>query len=271
MTNRLDKTFSALKAQGRKALVTYTMAGDPSAETSLAILHELAKTVDILEIGVPFSDPMADGPTIQAAGLRALAQGMTLKGVLDIVQQFRSKNNDTPIVLMGYFNPIMQYGVAKFMKDTKGLGVDGLIVADMPPEEAPEIVPEAQQNGLHFIRFLTPTTDTARLSTILKDAGGFLYYVSIAGITGTASADPARVGQHVASIRQSTDVPIIVGFGIKTPEDAASMAAIADGVVVGSALVQSVADHAADPRLAAKIGDQAAALAGALKPAKNVA
>lgn len=267
--NRLDATFAALKSEGRKALVTYTMAGDPDAATALAILHELAKSVDILEIGVPFSDPMADGPTIQAAGLRALEQGMTLKGVLDMVQQFRSKNNDTPIVLMGYFNPILKYGVAKFMKDCNMLGVDGLIVADMPPEEAPEIVPEAQQNGLHFIRFLTPTTDEKRLATILKDAGGFLYYVSIAGITGTASADPARVGAHIVGIRKATDIPIIAGFGIKTPEDANAMAAIADGVVVGSALVQTVADHAKDAGLPAKVGAQAAKLAEALTPARH--
>jgi tryptophan synthase alpha chain len=214
---------------------------------------------------------MADGPTIQAAGLRALAQGMTLQGVLQMVQQFRSKNNGTPIVLMGYFNPILKYGVAKFMKDCKALGVDGLIVADMPPEEAPEIVPEAQQNGLHFIRFLTPTTDEARLSTVLRDASGFLYYVSIAGITGTASADPARVGAHIAGIKRSTDLPIIAGFGIKTPADATAMAAIADGVVVGSALVQTISDNTADPALPAKIGDQAALLAAAMTPARNVA
>lgn len=269
--NRLDKTFAALRADGRKAFVTYTMAGDPSAPVSLEILQELAKSVDILEIGMPFSDPMADGPVVQAAGLRSLEQGTTMATVLEIVQQFRSKNNDTPIVLMGYFNPILKYGVSKFSKDCSELGVDGLIVADMPPEEGEEIVPQLQQNGIHFIRFLTPTTDDKRLATILKDAGGFLYYVSIAGITGTASADPARVGAHIARIKETTDIPIIVGFGIKTPQDAASMAGIADGAVVGSALVQTVADHRADPALPVKVGTQAAALAEAVARIKKAA
>ena len=269
--NRLDQTFAALKTQGRKALVTYTMAGDPSPAASLAILHELAKSADILEIGMPFSDPMADGPTVQMAGLRALEQGVGIKQVFDLVQQFRSKNSATPIVLMGYFNPILKYGIAKFMKDCKDLGADGLIVADIPPEEGAELVPEAQQNNLHFIRFLTPTTDAPRIGKILKDASGFLYYVSIAGITGTVSADAGKVARHIAELRKATDLPIVVGFGIKTPEDAASMAADADGVVVGSALIQTIVDNIADPALPAKLGKQAAALASALTPAKNVA
>lgn len=269
--NRIDQTFATLKGEGRKALITFTMAGDPDTETSLEILHRLAENADILEIGMPFTDPMADGPAIQAAGLRALAGGMSLKGTLDIVQKFRSKNTQTPIVLMGYFNPILSYGPDKFINDCSNLSVDGLIIVDLPPEEADEMAPKAQQKNIAFVRLLTPTTDTTRLGAVLKDASGFLYYVSIAGITGTASADPARVGAHIAEIRRSTDIPIIAGFGIKTPADAAAMAAIADGVVVGSALVQTVADNAADPALPTKIGDQAALLAAALTPARNVA
>lgn len=269
--NRLDATFSSLKDQGRKALVTYVMAGDPSPETSLEILHELARSADVLEIGLPFSDPMADGPAIQAAGLRALDQGITTHKVFSLVQQFRSKNATTPIVLMGYFNPVLKYGIDKFMSDCNAIGVDGLIIVDIPPEEGEELVPQAQQNNLRFIRLLTPTTDEKRLKTVLKDAGGFLYYVSIAGVTGTASADPAKVGRHIAEIKKTTDLPIVAGFGIKTPEDARAMAAIADGVVVGSALVQTVADNLSDSALPAKIGTQAAALAAALPDDKNVA
>ncbi len=269
--NRLDATFAKLKEQGRKALVTYVMAGDPNPDMSMDIVHALAKSADIIELGMPFSDPMADGPAIQAAGLRALDQGVTMVKVLEFVQQFRSKNSDTPIVLMGYFNPILKYGITKFMNDCKDLGVDGLIVVDIPPEEGNEIVPEAQQNDLRFIRLLTPTTDEARLKTVLKDASGFLYYVSIAGITGTASADPAKVGQHLTQIKRGTDLPIVVGFGIKTPEDARSMASVADGVVVGSALVQTIADNIKDPKLAGKLGEQAASLAAALGPRKNAA
>lgn len=269
--NRLDQTFSTLRQQRRKALVTYTMAGDPSPGVSLSILHELAKSADVLEIGMPFSDPMADGPAIQAAGLRALDQGMGVHATFELVQQFRSKNSGIPIVLMGYFNPVLRYGISKFMNDCKRFGVDGLIIVDIPPEEGLEIVPEAQQNNICFIRLLTPTTDEARLKTVLKDASGFLYYVSIAGVTGTASADPAKVGRHIAEIKKTTDLPIVAGFGIKSPEDARAMSAIADGVVVGSALVQAIADQADDPGLPAKIGAQAASLAGALTQGKNAA
>jgi tryptophan synthase alpha chain len=269
--NRIETTFQSLAKDNRKALVTYMMAGDPDLETSLGIATALAESADILEIGMPFTDPMADGPAIQAAGLRALGQGVTIKKVFDLVQQFRSKNQTTPIVLMGYFNPVLSYGIPKFLSDCKMFGVDGLIIVDIPPEEGTEIVPEAQQNGLCFIRLLTPTTDEARLSKILKDASGFLYYVSIAGITGTASANPAIVGRHIAQIKKSTDLPIVAGFGIKTPADAQAMSAIADGVVVGSAIVQNIGDMAQDPALATKIGQQAAALAEALRPAKNAA
>lgn len=238
--NRIDQTFAKVKAEGRKALVTFTMAGDPDPATSLAILERLAESADILEIGMPFTDPMADGPAIQAAGLRALSAGMTMAKTLDIVQQFRSKNADTPIVLMGYFNPILSYGIDNFMNDCSVLGVDGLIVVDLPPEEADEIAPKAQQRNIAFIRLLTPTTDEARLATVLRDASGFLYYVSITGVTGTATADPTKVGAHIAAIKKHTNLPIVAGFGIKTPADVSAMAAIADGVVVGSALVDKI-------------------------------
>lgn len=266
--NRIDRTFAGLKAANRKALVTFTMAGDPDERTSLAILEQLADSADILEIGMPFSDPMADGPAIQAAGNRALYNGMTLAGTLNIVQQFRSKNQDTPIVLMGYFNPVLCYGIDKFLNDCSALGIDGLIIVDVPPEESDEIAPKAQQKNIAFIRLLTPTTDEARLGKILKDASGFLYYVSIAGVTGTASADPAKVGAHIATIKKHTNLPIIAGFGIKTPADAAAMGEIADGVVVGSALVQAIENAPAGADLAQILGTQAAALAAALKQKK---
>jgi tryptophan synthase alpha chain len=263
--SRIARAFAKVRAEGRKALVTFTMAGDPDKATSLAILERLAGSADILEIGMPFTDPMADGPAVQAAGLRALAAGATMAGTLDIVQQFRSKNQDTPIVLMGYFNPVLFYGVEKFCNDCKNIGVDGLIIVDVPPEEAAEIAPKAQQNGIAFIRLLTPTTDEARLGKILKDAGGFLYYVSIAGVTGTASADPARAGAHIAKIRKHTQLPIVAGFGIKTPADAAAMGEIADGIVVGSALVQEIEKAPAGADLPERLGARADALAAALR------
>lgn len=265
--NRIDETFARLKAEGRKALVTFTMAGDPDAQTALDILFKLADSADILEIGMPFSDPMADGPAIQAAGLRALDGGMTIAGVLDIVRQFRSKNSKTPLVLMGYFNPLLKYGIDKFTFECKELGVDGLIVVDIPPEEAEELAPKAQQNGLALIRLVTPTTDEARLTRILQGASGFLYYVSITGVTGTASADPAKVGTHISSVKKQTALPVVAGFGIKTPADAAAMAKIADGVVVGSALVQTVAENLEQAGLAENLANQAAALKAALKAA----
>lgn len=263
--NRIDTCFSALKAAGKKALVTFTMAGDPDEKTSLEILHTLAQKADILEIGMPFTDPMADGPVIQAAGLRALAGGTTLKSTLFIVQQFRSKNKDTPIVLMGYFNPVLQYGVDKFINDCKELGVDGLIIVDIPPEEAGEIAPKAQQNNIAFIRLLTPTADQSRLDKILGVASGFLYYVSVAGITGTASADPKVVGAHIASIKKQTSLPVVAGFGIKTPQDAKAMAAVADGIVVGSALVQTIENAGEKHTLAKDLEEQAAALLEAIR------
>ncbi len=262
--NRIDKVFDSVKHDGRKALITFTMAGDPDAASSLSILENLAQHADIIEIGMPFTDPMADGPAIQAAGLRALDAGMTLRGVFDLVQKFRSKNTDTPIVLMGYFNPLLKYGVEAFAKDCKAFGVDGLIIVDIPPEESNEIAPALRQNGLVQIRLLTPTTDAARLPHILNGAGGFLYYVSIAGVTGTASADPAKVSAHIAQIKKSTDLPVVAGFGIKTPEDAKAMAAMADGVVVGSALIEAAAKLGNGADMAQALGLQAAQLARAL-------
>lgn len=259
--NRLESTFTCLKAENRKALITFAMAGDPDAAKSLSVLEELAASgADVIEIGMPFTDPMADGPAIQAAGIRALDAGMTLSGTLNIVRQFRSKNLDTPIVLMGYFNPILKYGIDKFINDCSNFGVDGFIIVDIPPEEAPEILPKVQQKNLSFIRLLTPTTDASRLSKILPQASGFLYYVSIAGITGTKTADSAAVERHIADIRKSTDLPIVVGFGIKSPEDAAKFASFADGVVVGSAIVQNIEQNQNDNDLAGKISAQVKAL-----------
>lgn len=267
--NRLDKTFAALKSQGRKALTSYIMAGDPTPDASLKILEELAKSVDILEIGMPFSDPMADGPTVQAAGLRALAQGMSLCATFELVQKFRSKNPETPIVLMGYLNPILKYGVEKFINDCNDFEIDGLIVADLPPEEDDGIFEKAQQKNIHLIRLLAPTTTPERLAKILPTAGGFLYYVSITGVTGTATADPQAVGKHIAQIKQSTDLPVLAGFGIKTPEDAAAIGAISDGVIVGSALIETINADSDDHAMPAKVGAQAASLAAALNLAKN--
>ncbi|MFA5592896.1 MAG: tryptophan synthase subunit alpha [Micavibrio sp.] len=275
---RIEAAFSKARAEGRKPLATYSMAGDPDGETALAILEELAKSADILEIGMPFTDPVADGPVIQAAGLRALAQGTGLKAVFSIVQQFRSKNSTTAIILMGYFNPVLAYGVEKFINDCSMIGVDGLIIADLPAEEADEIAPIAQQKNIALIRLVTPTTDAARLDVILRHAGGFLYYVAIAGVTGTASADPAKVAAHLSALRSRTDLPIMAGFGVKTPEDAASLAGAADGVIVGSALIALIeeavrdgADPALRETLPARLGQKAAELAAALRGKEEAA
>ncbi len=263
--NRIETTFSALKDQGRKALITFTMAGDPDVAKSQSLLETLASSgADIIEIGMPFTDPMADGPAIQAAGLRALGKGMTLKKTISMVQQFRSKNTKTPIVLMGYFNPILSYGVDAFMKDAAASGVDGLIIVDIPPEEASEINQQVQQNNLCLIRLITPTTDEKRLSVILKGSSGFLYYVSIAGVTGTKSADADTVSRHIESIRTQTSLPLAVGFGIRTPADVAVFSKMADAVVVGSAIVQNIEQNQNDNNINALIGDQVKSLANAL-------
>lgn len=238
--NRIEQTFAALKAHSKKALITFIMAGDPDEASFVKTLNGLAANgADLIEIGMPFTDPMADGPAIQAAGLRALAGGMTLKRTLELLQQFRSTNQTTPVILMGYTNPILAYGIQNFVTDAAQSGIDGLIIVDLPPEEADEIAPLAREVSLDLIRLVTPTTTMDRLQKVIEGASGFLYYVSITGVTGTKSANIDQVGKHIEQIRQHTDLPIAVGFGIKTPEDAAKMSAIADGVVVGSALVES--------------------------------
>ncbi len=239
---RIDAKFAELGAKGQKAFVAYMMAGDPDQETSMAVLNGLpAAGVDIIELGMPFTDPMADGPTIQLAGQRALEAGQTLQKTLDMVTEFRKSDPDTPIVLMGYYNPIYNRGVATFLKDAKTAGIDGLIVVDLPPEEDDELCIPAQAAGINFIRLATPTTDDKRLPKVLQNTSGFVYYVSITGITGAAEAQAGDVGPEVARIKAQTDLPVIVGFGIKTPERARDIASVADGAVVGSAIVSEIA------------------------------
>jgi len=238
---RIDRRFAALKKEGRAALVTFITAGDPDLETSKKILAGLPKAgADIIELGMPFSDPMADGPAIQASSLRALHAGQKMRDTLAMVRAFRDKDPDTPIVLMGYYNPIFVYPNERFLDDAVAAGVDGLIVVDLPPEADDELCLPAVQRGLHFIRLATPTTDDKRLKTVLKNTSGFLYYVSITGITGAASANPDDVGRHVARLKKATTLPVAVGFGVKTPEQARAIAKGADGVVVGSALVRAI-------------------------------
>lgn len=240
--SRIDKRFAALKAEGRAGLVTFVMAGDPDADTFAKILAGLpAAGADVIEIGMPFSDPMADGPAIQAAGLRALKAGQNMRKTIAAVKAFRAKDKDTPIVLMGYFNPIYVYPVAAFLDDAKAAGVDGLIIVDAPPEVDDELCLPAMAKGLNFIRLATPTTDDKRLPAVLANTSGFVYYVSITGITGTAAPDVAEVHAQVARIKRSTKLPVAVGFGVKTAEQARAIAKGADAVVVGSALVQTIA------------------------------
>lgn len=241
--NRIARRFASLAAENRAALITFVTAGDPDLATSLKLVKGLpAAGADLIELGMPFSDPMADGPAIQAASQRALKAGANMCETLDIVRAFRERERETPIVLMGYYNPIYRYGPAAFVRDAAAAGVDGLIVVDLPPEEDDELRPLAHAEGIAFIRLIAPTTGNARLAALLKDASGFVYYISIAGITGTASAVVGRVEQAIARLRVKTRLPIAVGFGIKTPEDAADFARVADGAVVGSALVQKIAD-----------------------------
>ncbi len=241
MSTRIDRRFAALSAQRRAALVTFVMAGDPDAATSLAIVKALPMAgADVIEIGMPFTDPMADGPAIQAAGLRALRGGQTMRKTLALVRDFRAGDADTPVVLMGYYNPIYVYGVEAFLRDAGVAGVDGLIVVDLPPEEDEELCLPALKAGLNFIRLATPTTDDKRLPTVLSNTSGFVYYVSITGITGSAAPDVSKVGEAVARIKRHTHLPVAVGFGVKDAASAADIAAKADGVVVGSALVEAV-------------------------------
>ena len=238
---RIDATFARLKAEGRKAFVSYVMAGDPDYDTSLQIVLGLPGAgVDIIELGMPFTDPMADGTTIQLAGQRALNGGQTLEKTLQIARELRKTNQHTPIVMMGYFNPIFSHGVDRFVVDAKAAGIDGLIVVDLPPEEDSELCIPAQQAGLNFIRLATPTTDDARLPKVLTNTSGFVYYVSITGITGAAAAQATDVGPEVARIKSHTDLPVIVGFGINTPDAARAIASVADGAVVGSAIVAQI-------------------------------
>jgi tryptophan synthase alpha chain len=277
VTTRIDTRFAELKTEGRAAFVTFVMCGDPDLATSLEIIKALPKAgADIIEIGMPFTDPMADGPAIQAAGLRALKAGTTLKKTLQVVRDFRKDDNTTPIVLMGYYNPIYIYGVEKFLPDAKAAGVDGLIIVDLPPEEDTELCIPALNAGLNFIRLATPTTDDKRLPAVLANTSGFVYYVSITGITGSASADTAQVSSAVARIKRHTQLPVCVGFGIRTPEAARGIAEAANGAVVGSALIDALrATLDSEGRATAKtvpaVADLTAALAQGVRGAKQAA
>jgi tryptophan synthase alpha chain len=238
---RIDDTFARLKAEGRKAFVAYIMAGDPDRDTSMAVMAGLpAAGVDIIELGMPFTDPMADGPTIQLAGQRALEGGQTLAVTLAMAAEFRKTDRTTPIVMMGYYNPIYSRGVDRFLADAQAAGIDGLIVVDLPPEEDAELCLPAQAAGLNFIRLATPTTDAKRLPKVLTNTSGFVYYVSITGITGAGAAQAGDVAPEVARIKAATDLPVIVGFGITTPDSARAIAGVADGCVVGSAIVREL-------------------------------
>ena len=277
MTTRIDARFAELKRESRAAFITFLMAGDPDIDTSLAIIKALPKAgADVIEIGMPFTDPMADGPAVQAAGLRALKAGMTLKKTLALVRDFRLDDDATPIVLMGYYNPIYIYGVEKFIADAKIAGVDGLILVDLPAEEDDELCVPALAAGLNFIRLATPTTDDKRLPAVLANTSGFVYYVSITGITGSAAADIAAVTEAVARIKRHTRLPVCVGFGIRTPEAARAIAENADGAVVGTALVDALrASLDAESRATAKtvgaVADLVASLARGVRGAKQAA
>jgi len=240
---RIDARFAALKAEGRAAFVSYVMAGDPDAATALAILKGLPGAgADLIEVGFPFSDPMAEGPPIQRAAQRALAKGMTLKGTLDLIRAFREGDQATPVILMGYTNPLVTWGYQAFARDAAAAGVDGLIIVDLPPEEADELADALDANNLSLIRLATPTTDDKRLPVVVRRTSGFVYYVSVAGVTGVKEADADAVAPHVERVRRASGLPVAVGFGIKTPERAAAIAKVADAVVVGSALVDEVAE-----------------------------
>jgi tryptophan synthase alpha chain len=277
MSTRIEARFAALKAEGRAALVTFTMSGDPDYATSLALAKALPKAgADVIELGMPFTDPMADGPAIQAAGVRALKGGQTLIKTLALVREFRKDNDTTPIVLMGYYNPIYIYGVDKFLVDAKAAGVDGLIVVDLPPEEDVELCLPALKAGLNFIRLATPTTDDKRLPTVLNNTSGFVYYVSITGITGSAAPDAGKVAAAVGRIKRHTKLPVAVGFGVRNAESARAIAAGADGVVVGSALVDVLranldTNGKAGPNLVKAVTDLVSDIAQGVRSAKRVA
>jgi tryptophan synthase alpha chain len=275
LSTRIDRRFAELRREGRAALVTFTMAGDPDYETALAIAKALpAAGADVLELGMPFTDPMADGPAIQAAGLRALGSGQDMVKTLALVRAFRQGDNATPVVLMGYYNPIYIYGVDRFLTDAKTAGVDGLIVVDLPPEEDGELCLPALKAGLNFIRLATPTTDDKRLPAVLTNTSGFVYYVSVTGITGTAAPDNSKVADAVARIKRHTKLPVAVGFGVRMAEQAAEIARNADGVVVGSAIVEMVRgsldqDGKATARTIKAVTDLVAALAQGVRGARQ--
>ncbi|MBV9981641.1 tryptophan synthase subunit alpha [Bradyrhizobium sp.] len=274
---RIDARFAQLRRESRSAFVSFVMAGDPDPKTSLQIIKALPKAgADLIEIGMPFTDPMADGPSIQAAGLRALKAGMTLKKTLALVGEFRKDDDATPLVLMGYYNPIYIYGVEKFLSDAKTAGVDGLIIVDLPAEEDEELCLPALKAGLNFIRLATPTTDDKRLPAVLANTSGFVYYVSITGITGAAAADSKIVAEAVARIKRHTDLPVCVGFGIKTPEAAQAIAERANGAVVGTALVDALrasldVDGQATAGTVNAVAELAASLAQGVRGARQAA
>jgi tryptophan synthase alpha chain len=277
MTTRIDRRFAQLKAEGRAALVTFLTAGDPDPATSLALLRAIpAAGADVVELGMPFTDPMADGPAIQISSQRALKAGQTLKKTLEMVRAFRQGDDETPLVLMGYYNPIYIYGVDRFLRDAKSAGVDGLIVVDLPPEEDEELCLPALKAGVNFIRLATPTTDDKRLPAVLANTSGFVYYVSITGITGAATPDPAKVATAVGRIKRHTTLPVAVGFGVRTAEQAAAIASGADGVVVGSALVNALKasldrDDKATAKTVTVVVNLVAELARGVRSARRVA
>ncbi|WP_127755039.1 tryptophan synthase subunit alpha [Devosia sp. 1566] len=271
--SRIDKRFAQLKTEGRPALVTFVMAGDPDLATGQAIFEALPQAgADVIELGMPFSDPMADGVAIQLAGQRALASGQTLRGVLGMVEDFRRKDETTPVVLMGYYNPIFSFGVERFVAAAKEAGVDGLIIVDLPPEEDEELCLPALAAGINFIRLTTPTTDDKRLPKVLQNTSGFVYYVSMTGVTGSAIKSRGAVGEAVDRIKAHTNLPVAVGFGIKTAEDAAEIGRHADGIVVGSVLVDAVRNSLQDGKATgATVGavrDLVATLAGGVRRAR---
>lgn len=269
MTTRIDATFARLARENRAGLVTFVTAGDPDPQTGLDLLRRLpAAGADLIEIGMPFTDPMADGPAIQASSLRALKAGMTLARTLEQVRSFRAEDDRTPVILMGYYNPVHRYGVDRFLAEAKAAGVDGLIIVDLPPEEDAELCLPAVAAGLNFIRLATPTTDAARLPAVLRNISGFVYYVAITGITGTRSAAEAEVAAAVEHLKAATDLPVAVGFGIRTPDNARAIARVADAAVVGSAIVSTIRDSLdADGRATPATLDRPVALVGALAEA----
>jgi tryptophan synthase alpha chain len=276
MTTRIDRRFAALKEEGRAALMTFVMGGDPEYETSLAIVKALpAAGSDLIEIGMPFTDPMADGPAIQAAGVRALKAGQTMKRTLSLVREFRRGDDTTPVVLMGYYNPIYIYGVDAFLADAQAAGVDGLIIVDLPPEEDTELCLPALKAGFNFVRLATPTTDDKRLPAVLANTSGFVYYVSITGITGSAAPDASKVADAVKRIKRHSTLPVCVGFGVRTADQVRALAQGTDGVVVGSALVETVRKHLAPDgkataETAGAVADLVRALASGVQGARAV-